>query len=209
MYEALVLFSGGIDSSTALYWSKSRYKTLALTINYNSRPEGEIDSARKIVQYANLELLEIDAKFIKEAFHFYNKFEEDIRWPFYIASKNLLFYAIAAHYAEYMKIRLIVGGHNSEDTKFYTDATKEYIKLLNMLLKKGSMLYNEYEIVTPLVNLTKIGVIKLARELDLPLELTWSCHMNGKIHCGICYGCKSRRDAFNRLYIKDKTTYER
>ncbi len=208
MDKAIVLLSGGIDSSTCLYLANKDYEVYALSINYYYRWIKEIESARMIAKSIDAELIEVDANFIKEAFHTI-KFDDDIdaRMPFYIASKNLIFYAIAAHYAEYMKAKVIVGGHNKEDMEFYADASKEYIDMLNTLLKKGSMLYNDYKIIVPLADLDKVEVLRLANELSVPLELTWSCHERTDKHCGRCYGCLSRIEAFNRLGLKDPTEY--
>jgi 7-cyano-7-deazaguanine synthase len=215
--KALVLLSGGLDSSTCLYWAKSKgYDVYALTLNYYDRWIKEIESARQLSKRANVtELIEVEAPFIKEAFNVlgyegeYVK-DKDIRWPFYIPAKNLMFYSVAAHYAEYMKARWIVGGHNKHDVQFYTDATIEFIGTLNKLLKDGCMLCNgsHFEITSPLVELDRLGVIKLALDLEVPLELTWSCHVKTQKHCGKCYGCKSRKEAFNALGIKDPVEYE-
>ncbi len=205
-----MLLSGGIDSSTCLYLAKKEYEAYALTINYYYRWDKEIEYTRKLAKASNTELLEIDAKFIKEAFHTINRFkDDDTRWPFYIPAKNLLFYAIAAHYAEYMNINAIIAGHHKEDMQFYGDATKEYISLLNAILKKGSMIHNNYEIITPLADLNKLEVVKLGYELNVPFELTWSCHERCNKHCGKCYGCLSRIKVFDKLGVRDPVEYER
>lgn len=210
MSKALVLLSGGIDSSTCLYLAKKRYQTYALTINYYYRWDKEIECTRELAKVSNVELLEIDAKFIREAFHTINDFKDkDARWPFYIPAKNLLFYAIAAHYAEYMNIDVIIGGHHKEDMQFYADATKEYISLLNTILRKGSMIHNDYRIITPLADLNKLEVLKLGYELNVPFNLTWSCHERSNKHCGKCYGCLSRIEVFDELGIRDPVEYER
>ena len=207
--KAIVLFSGGIDSTTSLYWAKERYEVYALTLNYYNRIPKEIEATRKITQKANIPLIEFDLYFIKEAFNIINNYKEnDLRLPYYIPAKNILFYSIAAHYAEYIRAKAIIGGHIKED-RFYPDAREEYIKLLNKLLREGSMLYNDFEIITPLVNLTKLEVIRLGHKLNIPFELTWSCHKITDKHCGKCHGCVSRIDIFNKLNIKDPVEYER
>ncbi|MEM4400335.1 MAG: 7-cyano-7-deazaguanine synthase, partial [Candidatus Nitrosocaldus sp.] len=101
--RALVLLSGGIDSATCLYWAKSKgYEVYALTLNYYNRWVKEIEAARLIARDAGVELIEFELPFVKEAFNVYgysNYKDGDLRWPFYIPSKNLLFYSIAAHIA--------------------------------------------------------------------------------------------------------------
>lgn len=214
--KAIVLLSGGLDSATCLYWAKAqKYDVHALTLNYYDRWIKEIESARQLSKRANAELIEVEVQFIKEAFNVlgyegeYVK-DNDRRWPFYIPAKNIMFYSIAAHYAEYMKAKWIVGGHNKHDVQFYTDASLDYLATLNKLFRDGCMLCNgsPYQITSPLVKYDRLGVINLALEMNVPLELTWSCHVKTEKHCGKCYGCKSRIQAFNTLGIKDPVAYE-
>lgn len=205
--RVLVLLSGGIDSSTSLYWAKSKgYETYALTVNYHNRWVKEIEASRVIASNAGVQLKEVEAPFIMEAFNVYGysspKYKSsDARWPFYIPSKNLLFYAIAAHLAEYMEARWIVGGHIKEDMLFFKDTSKEYIDKINWLFKQGFMLSEPVEIILPLADLDKYGVVKLALELGVPLGYTWSCHLRVDEPCGRCSGCISRQEVFKSLGI--------
>ncbi|MEM0442083.1 MAG: 7-cyano-7-deazaguanine synthase [Candidatus Nitrosocaldus sp.] len=211
--RALVLLSGGIDSATCLYWAKSKgYEVYALTLNYHNRWIKEIEAARLIARDADIMLIELELPFVKEAFNVYgyspsNYKDDDLRWPFYIPSKNLLFYSIAAHIAEYMHVRWIVGGHNRDDMLFFKDASKEYIDGINRLFKQGFMLNEPAEIVTPLADLSKVEVVRLALQLGVPLEHTWSCHLRVERHCGRCHGCISRLEIFKSLGIEDSVEY--
>lgn len=214
--KAIVLLSGGLDSATCLYWAKNQnYDVHALTYNYYDRWIKEIESARNLCKDANVKLMEVEIPFVKEAFNVLGYEGEyvkdgDVRWPFYIPAKNLMFYSIAAHYAEYLNARWIVGGHNKHDMQFYTDATEDYIDTLNKLLRDGCMLCNgsHYQITAPLAEMDRLQVIKFAIDMNVPLELTWSCHVKTQKHCGKCYGCKSRKEAFIKLGIKDPVEYE-
>lgn len=214
--KAIVLLSGGLDSATCLYWAKrQKYEVYALTLNYYDRWIKEIESARELSKSADVQLIEAEIPFVREAFNVLGYHGEyvkdgDVRWPFYIPAKNLMFYSIAAHYAEYMNAKWIIGGHNKHDTQFYTDATKDYINTLNRLFREGCMLCNgsPYQITAPLANLDRLDVIRSAIDMSVPLELTWSCHVKTQKHCGKCYGCKSRMEAFNTLGINDPVEYE-
>ncbi|MGI0020655.1 MAG: 7-cyano-7-deazaguanine synthase [Nitrososphaera sp.] len=207
MDKALVMLSGGLDSATCLYWARQRHKVSAITFNYFGRLEKEKQATAMLVQAAGVELAEVDVPFVKEASDFdHAQFSgPDDRWASYVPARNMIFYSIAAHYAEYLGVKWIIGGHNSHDVSFFKDATRGYIEKLNALLREGCLLCDgkAYEIALPLADLDRIGVVRLAQELGVPMELTWSCHGEGDTHCGQCYACRQRLEAFAALGIRD------
>jgi 7-cyano-7-deazaguanine synthase len=211
--KALVLLSGGIDSATCLYWTKKKFsKVYAITFNYYDRIEKEKKAAADLAKRSGIaNLLEINVPFIKEYSDFYNndrnryEAKDDNRLSSYIPARNLIFYSISAHYAEFLDIKWIIGGHNSHDAKFYKDATKDYIHKINSLLKQGRLIRSNEPctVVLPLAEMDRRKIINLAIELRVPLELTWSCHLKGESHCRQCYSCLQRIEAFDSLGIKD------
>lgn len=207
MEKALVMLSGGLDSATCLYWAKKRYEVSAITFNYFRRLEREKDAAAALVRKAGTDLVEIDVPFLKEASEFGDgRFGSgsDMQAS-YVPARNMIFYSIAAHYAEYLGVRWIVGGHNSHDVAFYKDASRPYIEKMNALFKEGCLLCDgkAYEVVLPLADMDRAGVVTLAQALGVPLELTWSCHREGPAHCGQCYACRQRLEAFSALGLQD------
>lgn len=208
MDKALVMFSGGLDSATCLYWAKKLYSVSAITFNYFGRLEKEKQATARVAEKAGIEVIGIDVPFIKEASDFDGRLKEkgsDLRWASYVPARNMMFYSIAAHYAEYLDARWIVGGHNSHDVSFFKDASRPYIEKMNVLFKEGCLLCDgrQYQIVLPLADMDRKAVIALAGELGVPIELTWSCHREGDAHCGRCYACTQRLEAFSELGIKD------
>jgi 7-cyano-7-deazaguanine synthase len=208
---ALVMLSGGLDSATCLYWAKKNFSEVSvITFNYYNRLENEKRAAVELARRVNIvNFLEIDIPFIKEFSDFYNGNHPtpgyDGRWGSYVPARNLIFYSIAAHYAEFLNIKWIIGGHNIHDGTFFIDATKDYIEKLNLLIKRGCLFCNDDPcmILIPLAELDRKTIINLAIELKVPIELTWSCHNKGKTHCGQCYACLQRIEAFRYLGIKD------
>jgi 7-cyano-7-deazaguanine synthase len=209
--KALVMLSGGLDSATCLYWAKKNYSDVsAITFNYYDRLENEKKATSEIAKRANLSsFLSIDIPFIKESSDFYsnkpNILASDGRWRGYVPARNLIFYSIAAHYSEFLQIKWIIAGHNSHDGAFFKDATKDYIHKVNSLFQQQCLLCNDtaYIIVLPLGEMDRVSIINLAFELEVPLELTWSCHDKGTKHCGRCYACLQRIEAFSSLGIRD------
>ena len=209
--KALVMLSGGLDSATCLFWAKKKFEDVsAITFNYYQRIENERKAAIGLAKKVNVtKLLEIDIPFIRESSDFPNhchiQSNRDSRELSYIPARNLIFYSIGAHYAEFLGIKWIIGGHNSHDGQFFRDATKDYIQKINFLFKQGRILCNDEScvIVLPLAEMDRKKIVNLAIQLDVPLELTWSCHNEGDRHCGQCYSCEQRLEAFNSLSMKD------
>src|SRR5207244_2635078 len=99
-------------------------------------------------------------------------------WSSYVPARNLVFYSIAAHYAEYLGAKWIIGGHNLHDVNFFKDASKNYIEKLNALFKEGCLLCNghAYKILLPLSEMSRKDIIRLAIKLKTHEEKTWSCN---------------------------------
>jgi|SRR5919108_225933 7-cyano-7-deazaguanine synthase len=210
--KALVMLSGGLDSATCLYWAKEKFSEIsAITFNYFGRLVQEKRAAARLVKAAGIkDLIEIDLPFVKEAGEFYggrfkNPDSNAGQSSSYVPARNMIFYSITAHYAEYLGAKWIIGGHNLHDAKFFKDASKSYIDKLNMLFKEGCLFCDDqaYQILLPLAEMNRKQIIRLAIKLKAPIELTWSCHREGSAHCGNCYACRQRVEAFDVLGLKD------
>ena len=212
--RALVMLSGGLDSATCLYWAKEKYsEVIAITFNYFGRLVQEKRASVQLVKAAGInKLIEIDLPFVKEAgdssYHS-GRFKENsysnAQQSSYVPARNMIFYSIGAHYAEYLGAKWIIGGHNLHDAKFFKDASKRFIDKINILFREGCLLCNDqaYQILLPLSRMNRRQIIRLAIKLKAPIELTWSCHREGTVHCGSCYACRQRLEAFDGLGLKD------
>ena len=213
--RALVMLSGGLDSATCLYWAKEKYsEVIAITFNYFGRHIQEKHASIQLVKAAGInKLIEIDLPFVKEAgdssYYSGRRFKENphsnAQESSYVPARNMIFYSIGAHYAEYLGAKWIIGGHNVHDAKFFKDASKRFIDKINILFREGCLLCNDqaYQILLPLSRMNRKQIIRLAIKLKAPIELTWSCHREGTVHCGSCYACRQRLEAFDDLGLKD------
>ncbi|MDQ3888521.1 MAG: 7-cyano-7-deazaguanine synthase QueC [Thermoproteota archaeon] len=213
--RALVMLSGGLDSATCLYWAKEKYsEVIAITFNYFGRLVQEKRASVQLVKAAGInKLIEIDLPFVREAgdssYYYSGRFKEkphsNAQESSYVPARNMIFYSIGAHYAEYLGAKWIIGGHNLHDAKFFKDASKRFIDKINILFREGCLLCNDqaYQILLPLSRMNRKQIIRLAMKLKAPIELTWSCHREGTVHCGSCYACRQRLEAFNNLGLKD------
>lgn len=125
--------------------------------------------------------------------------------PTYIPMKNAIYYGLAAAYAEETGSSRIVAGHNREDTMVFEDTGDEFFLHLEKALLAGSqrLRRNRMKLWRPLGEMSKTEVVSLAERLGVPLELTWSCHLEGTEHCWRCQGCVARQKSFASAGIPD------
>jgi 7-cyano-7-deazaguanine synthase len=208
--DAIVLLSGGIDSATTLFWAYNEgYNIIAITFEYGYRPKNEKKAVLKQAEKLGIRVIEVPMEYIKQA--------TDLRWEGfpvpsvinapegYIPERNIIFYSIASYFAEIYGCKLIIGGHIAEDPVKFPDVSDEYFTELEKLIKKGKHFKDKasIEFLFPLLNKTKSDVIKLAKELGVPFEWTWSCFTDSEHPCGLCHSCQERAEAFKKLNYKD------
>ena len=177
----------------------------ALSFEYNGIAESELRSARAIAARAGvLEHRVVRLPDLKEASNIPH-FRPPRLPPTYIPLRNSIFYSFAASYAEETAASAIVGGHNRDDTGVFADVSSEFFDSLENAFLSGSLILrrNRLRILRPLIGKRKPEVIRLAALLEVPLELTWSCHLDSKEHCWRCDGCRSRMRSFAKAGIRD------
>lgn len=203
-----MLLSGGIDSATALYLTRrSSDEIYSINMIYDKTYDAEAEASKKIAAAARVkEHLTILLPFFKDIEQRYRPPPSPDITPAYVPARNIIFYGIAAAYAETLKATAIVFGSNADDAKELPDARTNFIQMMNDLILHGTRAGREgfkIELTNPLIRKNKREVLKLALELKVPLDLTWSCHENGRVPCGKCRGCIGRRDAFNEVGVSD------
>ncbi len=212
MERAIVLVSGGIDSAVSLFMSLQKgWDLYPLTFKYYMRPRREIEATMGLAELAGCreKLIEVDLPFLMEVEDLLHLGLDNHRLekapPTYVPARNLIFYSIAAHYAELKDAKWIVGGHNGLDRETFPDAQPEFFEALNRLLGLGLLTARDsrVEIVNPLQGLTKAEVIQVGGDYSVPLERTWSCSLDGAAPCGECSSCQERSRAYERLGLED------
>lgn len=126
----------------------------------------------------------------------------------WVHCRNLVFGSMAAAYAEAIGAERIFVGFNAEEGKSYPDNRPEFVERFNSLLEKSVASFSRPpRIEAPLVNLLKPEIVKLGSEVNAPMELTWSCYLDGDVHCGECEACQHRRFGFLEAGVVDPTEY--
>lgn len=206
--KCTVLLSGGIDSAVALFWSlKQGYEVETLTFDYFRRSKKEIRACLEISKFAKCPNRRVKLGFLKEIDD--SKKETRNRdlssaQSAYIPCRNLIFYGIAASFAEISDSRYIVGGHNKNDSENFPDSSLRFFRLFNEAASAGRITGTRTgEVILPLAKLDKYKVLSLGAELDVPFELTWSCYKSGKRPCRRCLSCRLRGESFHKAGLRD------
>lgn len=213
---ALVLLSGGQDSTTCLAWAKKKFgKVCAITFDYGQRHKIEIKSAKKIANKIKIPLLiyktDIFKKFTQNALTNQNikiKIHKNKLPSTFVPGRNMIFLSIAAIYAHQLGIKNIVTGVCQTDYSGYPDCRDKFIKSLKKTLNLA--METKLKIHTPLMWLTKAGTVKLMRRLGQIelLKYTHTCYKGLRSACGKCPACRLRLKGFKEAGIKDPIKYE-
>lgn len=214
---AVVLFSGGQDSTICLFWAMKRYeKVYALGFRYGQKHEKEVEIAEKIARNAGIEYHVIDASFISSLASnslTCHDMKMDEQQPeggvpnTFVPGRNMFFLSIAAVFARERGVNVLVTGVSQTDFSGYPDCRDSFIKSMNVTLNMA-MDY-QFRIETPLMWIDKTQTWALADELgvfDLVRNETLTCY-NGVIGdgCGHCPSCKLRRHGLEE-YLKIKNS---
>lgn len=212
--NALILLSGGLDSSTVLAMAlKEKYRPYGLVISYGQRHTRELESATAVAQAAGIPYQIIEVPFPAVGSSLLDTITEvpdatDAPGipSTYVPARNTVFISLAASYAEAFGITTIFVGVNAVDYSGYPDCRPEYIEKFNMLLQyatKTGVEGNPIIIKAPLIELTKAQIITQGFSLGVPYELTWSCYRGGNKPCGTCDSCQLRAKGFHDAGFKD------
>ena len=219
--KALVLFSGGLDSTTMLAMVKSDgYEITALTINYNQRHVSEIEFSKKSLSQLqinkqiifDLDLSKIGGSALTDNIPVPIDSNDNIPTT-YVPARNTIFLSLASSFAERLNISDIFIGANIIDYFGYPDCRPEFIKSFEKTINLGTKLGVEgshFSIHTPLIKMTKAEIIKKGHSLGVDYSLTLSCYnpTDSGLACGKCDSCKFRKDGFKDAGLPDPTKYK-
>jgi len=215
MKKAIVLLSGGIDSSTVLYKAKKNgYRPIALIFDYGQRHRKEIQKAKKIAASAGVPFRVVRLPFPDRGSSLLDskkpiprgvpRPDRGKRVPStYVPARNLVFLSIAASFAEAENIQAVFIGAHAEDYSGYPDCRARFFSDFGRTLKSGTKKGDRIKIITPLLKMNKEQIIRLALRLGVPLGQTWSCYAGGDSPCGRCDSCFFRARAFRRVNMDD------
>lgn len=211
--KAVVLLSGGLDSSTVLFIAKKKYKCHCLLFDYGQKHRRELASAGKIAKAAGCGYRVVK---ISLAWKGSSLLDENKKIPAvaadakigkgipstYVPGRNTIFLSYAVSLAETIGAKKIFIGANAVDFSGYPDCRPQYFGIFNKLLSVGTKNKN-IRIETPIINKTKKEIVELGIKHRVPFRLTWTCYRGGKIPCGKCDACILRAKGFKEAGLKD------
>lgn len=219
--KAVVLFSGGLDSTTLLAQAmQDGYEVYALSFDYGQRHHSELAAALKLSKkmgakdhkVISLDLRAIGGSALTDEQIDVPEVASDGIPVTYVPARNTVFLSIAMGYAEVLGASSIFIGVNAVDYSGYPDCRPEYIaafqKMADLATKEGVEGEGIY-IQTPLVNLSKAEIIKLGIQLGVDYGNTVSCYQANPegMACGKCDSCRLRQEGFSAAGVEDPTPY--
>jgi 7-cyano-7-deazaguanine synthase len=227
--KAVVLLSGGLDSSTVLYAAKGQgLDCYALSFDYGQRHRQEMDAATAIAQSAGVTDRQVvtfnlgqwggsaltDASLDLPSGRSPSQMAQSIPIT-YVPARNTIFLSFALSYAEAIGADRICIGVNQLDYSGYPDCRPDFIAAMQEAFRLGTRQGREgtpIRIDAPLLNHRKTDIIELGNKLGVPWAKTWSCYSDGggvvpAIACGVCDACQLRLAAFAELDLEDPLPY--
>lgn len=218
--NAVVVFSGGMDSTTLLYRVLDEgYTVHAVSFDYGQRHTRELDAARTITALLDVKHSVIDLSalhpFLASALtdatrpvphgHYA---EENMRQTV-VPNRNAIMLAIAWGMATAEGAEIVATGVHAGDHFIYPDCRPEFIAALQYAFRLGTTGHADptLRLYTPYLNQTKIEIAQDGTRLGVPYDLTWTCYEGGEVHCGVCGSCQERREGFRLAGVPDPTRY--
>jgi 7-cyano-7-deazaguanine synthase len=194
--KAVILLSGGLDSSTVLYHAKAQgYECYALSFDYQQRHRQELQAAAAIAQAAQVQAHQVvsfdlrlwggsaltDPSLVLPSHRDLATMAANIPIT-YVPARNTIFLSFALAYAEAISAQQVFIGVNAIDYSGYPDCRPDYIHAMQAVFQLGTKqgrLGEAIQIQTPLIELTKPEIIQMGNRLGVPWQLTWSCYSDG------------------------------
>jgi 7-cyano-7-deazaguanine synthase len=219
MKHALVLFSGGLDSTTALYWAMDRYERVhALTFDYGQRHGIEVEFSKRIAQNLNipLKILQVNLQQIGGS----SLTDPAVPLPpsdhsaqdkegvpsTYVPFRNGIFLALATAWAEVQGFTEIVCGFHVLDSPEYPDTRREFVEAMEEAMNLGSTASSRHKrinIQAPFLDMKKAEIIHKGLSLGADYSSSISCYSGTEVPCMDCASCRMRQKAWEEVGVED------
>jgi 7-cyano-7-deazaguanine synthase len=225
--KAVVVISGGLDSSTLLHRmveDLDGYEIHGISFNYGQRHVKELEYAARQCALVEAEHHEVNMSFLGDLFASVGSesslingnvdvpdghYAEQSMKKTVVPNRNMIMLSIAGGLATALKARILATGVHAGDHFIYPDCRPEFLQSVDSALYKGNQgfLPANFELRAPYMHKSKNDIAADAFRLGVDIAQTWSCYKGGDIHCGTCGTCVERQEAIASTGYEDPTPY--
>ena len=216
--RTVVIFSGGLDSTTLLYHLREAgHELAALSVNYGQRHSRELSCAQTICRDIGVDLTTLNLSGLTQIFGSNSlsdstvavpegSYQRDTMQQTTVPNRNMILLSIAAGWAISNNYQAVAFGAHSGEYTPYPDCRPEFTEAMDRAVQLCD--WQPLRILAPFVEWAKSDIVRRGAELNVPFHATWSCYVGGDKHCGRCGTCLDRKLAFEKSGISDLTSYE-
>jgi 7-cyano-7-deazaguanine synthase len=221
--KTVLIYSGGLDSTTLLYSLLGECKHIndeikCLTFFYGQRHRKEISHARRIATMAGVEMREIDLGSIRPLLSGSSQTDDSVQVPegkydepnmklTVVPNRNMIMLSVAMAYAISLNAQQVAYAAHGGDHAIYPDCRPAFVDAMNDVAALCD--WHQIKISAPFLAWSKGDIAAYGSKIGAPLSLTWSCYKGQEVHCGKCGACTERKEAFTTAGMQDLTEYER
>jgi len=214
--KAVVILSGGMDSTTLLYLVNKKYDTHCISFDYGQKHKKELHHAKATCEKLGVKHKIVDLKVLSDVAPSALT-RDDIKIPeghyadenmkeTVVPNRNMVMLSIATSYAISIKADKLFYGAHSGDHDIYPDCRKVFYSAIKTAIMLSD--WHEVELDAPFIDFDKGDIAILGKALDVDYALTWTCYNGREKACGKCGACTERLEAFEKAGIVDPLVYE-
>lgn len=217
--KAVVLLSGGLDSTVLLYSAIERYgrdNVRTLTVDYGQRHHKETYFAQEIADINSVPYEQCNLRHLHRVINKGSQtgvepvpdghYTDQSMKTTIVPNRNAIMLSIAVGHAIARDFNLVLFAAHSGDHAIYPDCRDEFVTQFDRAMQFANE-WNPVKVVAPFTHLSKTDIVKFGADLKVPFALTWSCYKGGDVHCGTCGTCTERKEAFKLANVEDPTQY--
>jgi 7-cyano-7-deazaguanine synthase len=216
--KAVLIYSGGLDSTTLLYLYRALgHEVQALGIDYGQRHAVELQHALLLARDLGVPYRVADLRGISDLFAGSSQTSPDVPVPeghyaeesmkvTVVPNRNMVMLSLATALAVSLRYDAVAYAAHSGDHAIYPDCRKDFTDALRRAILLAD--WHPVNLETPFIGKSKAEIVAIGSKLGVPFEKTWSCYRGGRLHCSRCGTCVERREAFALAGVHDPTEYE-
>lgn len=216
--KAVLIYSGGLDSTTLLYAMRAEGHELhCLGIDYGQRHRRELDAGKAICEPLGIEYRIADLSAIRP-FLAGSALTDEIKVPAghytdqsmrqtIVPNRNMIMLSVAIGWAVSLEYDAVAYAAHAGDHTIYPDCRPAFVEAMEKVA--GLCDWRKIKLYCPFLDKNKADLVRMGAELSVPFEKTWSCYCGGAVHCGQCGTCTERREAFQLAGVADPTVYSK